>query len=221
MEILSSRAFKNEIYRQFARIGKCLSSDKRLELLNLLSQGPKSVEKLVQHTEMNFANVSRHLQVLLDAKLVKYAKKGTYVIYELADSSVAVFLSSLWRVCEHQLADVKRIKDDFLNHFDDVQTLSMDELLDKLESGAVILLDVRPKDEFDAGHIAGAVSMPIGELERRLQSLPRDMEIAAYCRGPYCVYAAQAARLLRSEGFAAYRLEEGVQEWREYNERLH
>lgn len=216
-----ARAFKDDLYQEFARIGKCLSSDKRLELLNLLSQGPKSVEKLVQNTEMSFANVSRHLQVLLDARLVKYSKKGTYVIYELADSSVSDFLLSLWRVCENQLTDVKRIKDDFFKHFNDLQTLSMDELRDKLESGTIILLDVRPKEEFEAGHIAGAISVPIDEFEQHLLYLPRDVEIAAYCRGPYCVYSAQAAQRLINEGFVAFRMEEGVHEWLEYNEHRH
>ncbi|MDF2722681.1 MAG: ArsR family transcriptional regulator [Paenibacillus sp.] len=217
----STRAFNDELYQQFSRIGKCLSSDKRLELLNLLSQGPKTVEKLVQNTGMTFANASRHLQILLDARLVKFSKKGTYVIYELADRAVYEFLSSLWKVCEHQLADVKRIKDDLLNHFDEFQTVSMKELHDKLKAGTIVLLDVRPRDEYEADHIAGAISVPIHEIERHLQSLPRDVEIAAYCRGPYCIYSAQAVQLLRSEGFAAYRLEEGVQEWREYNEQKH
>lgn len=218
---LSARAFKDELYQQFARIGKCLASEKRLELLSLLSQGPKSVEKLVESTNMSFANVSRHLQVLNDARLVKYSKKGTYVIYELADPSVSDFLLSLWRICENQLADVKRIKDEFLNHFDNLQTLTMDELLEKLESRTIILLDVRPREEFEAGHIEGAISVPIDELDQHIQSLPRDVEIAAYCRGPYCVYAAHAVHRLRNEGFIAYRLEEGVHEWRQYNKQRH
>lgn len=219
--IPSSRVFKDGLYQQFARIGKCLSSDKRLELLNLLSQGPKSVEKLALDTEMSIANVSRHLQILHDARLIKYNKKGTYVIYELADPSVADFLLSLWKVCEQQLTDVKRIKGDFLNHFIELKTIAMDELLGKMRSGSIVLLDVRPKEEYEAGHIPGAISVPMEELEQRLGSLPQNVEIAAYCRGPYCVFAAQAVTLLQSEGFIAHRLEEGVHEWRQYNEQYH
>src|SRR5690606_20709109 len=129
--------YKEHLYRQFARIGKCLSSDKRLELLHLLSQGPKSVEKLAQATGMSMANVSRHLQILLYANMVKFNKKGTYVIYTLANSEIEDFLNSLWRISETQLADVARIKNEFMNQCGDLQTLSMDEVLTKLSQGSI------------------------------------------------------------------------------------
>lgn len=205
----SGREFKDELYQQYARIGKCLSSDKRLEILSLLSQGPKSVEKLAQQSEMSVANVSRHLQILLDARLVKFTKQGTYVIYALSAPEIADFLLSLWRVCESQLADIPRIKEDFLQHFDDMQTLSLDEVMDKMEAGTIILLDVRPTGEFEAGHIPGAISVPIDEIDAYIQNLPRDIEVAAYCRGPFCVYSEEVVKKLQSKGFTAYRLEEG------------
>lgn len=215
--VSSEKTFKDEMFQQVARIGKCLSSDKRLEIMSLLAQGPKSVEKLAQCTEMTVANVSRHLHILLDARLVKFHKKGTFVIYSLANLGIADFLSSLWRLSESQLAEITKIKKDFLNHYEDIQTLSMEQLRDKMKSGNIILLDVRPKDEYEAGHIAGAVSVPMDELDLYLPNLPRDVEVVAYCRGPYCVYSAQAAEKMQREGIVAFRLEEGVNEWLEYN----
>ncbi|MFF2016179.1 ArsR/SmtB family transcription factor [Paenibacillus sp. NPDC058177] len=209
----SARAFKDELYGQFARIGKCLSSDKRLELLHLLSQGPKSVEKLAKGTEMSVANVSRHLQVLLDARLVKFSKQGTYVIYTLANPEILGFLNSLWRLSESQLAEITRIKSNFMNNFEEIQTLSLNEVLNKVEDGSIILLDVRPAEEFEAGHIPGAVSVPMEELDTYLQGLPKDTRIAAYCRGPYCIFSTQAVEKMQQEGFTAFRIEEGVYEW--------
>ncbi|TBL79163.1 metalloregulator ArsR/SmtB family transcription factor [Paenibacillus thalictri] len=218
---MSARDFKDDLYRQFARVGKCLSSDKRLELMHLLSQGPKSVEKLAQATDMSLANVSRHLQVLLDANLVKFSKKGTFVIYTLANPDISIFLTSLWRICESQLADITRIKSDFMNRYQDLESLSLHEVLQKMEEGSIVLLDVRPIDEFAAGHIPGAISVPLKDLDHYLQNLPRDTRIAAYCHGPYCVYAAQAVEKIQHEGFEAFRLEEGVSEWQEYNKQHH
>ncbi|OBZ14722.1 ArsR family transcriptional regulator [Bacillus sp. FJAT-27264] len=209
----SARVFKDELYGQFARIGKCLSSDKRLELLHLLSQGPKSVEKLARGTEMSVANVSRHLQVLLDARLVKFSKQGTYVIYTLANPEILDFLNSLWRLSESQLAEISRIKLNFMNNFEEIQTLSLNEVLNKVEDGSIILLDVRPAEEFDAGHIPGAISVPMEELDTYLQGLPKDTRIAAYCRGPYCIFSTQAVEKMQQEGFTAFRMEEGVYEW--------
>lgn len=212
----SAKVFKEDLYKQLSRIGKCLSSDKRLEILNLLSQGSKTVEKLAFFTDMNIPNVSRHLQVLLDAKLVKFTKKGTYVIYSLADPAIVDFLSSLWRISEKQLPDIGRLKDDFLNNLDDVQTLTMDEVMKKLNADSIVLLDLRPKEEFETGHIAGAISVPMEDLEEFMRELPQTAEIIAYCRGPLCVYSAMAAQKLQSEGFSAYRMEEGLNEWQEY-----
>jgi len=212
---LPVRVFKDELYRQFARIGKCLSSDKRLELLHLLSQGPKAVEKMADATGMSVANVSRHLQILLDANLVKFSKKGTYVIYTLASPEIEGFIHSLWRISEMQLGDVLRIKNDFMSHCNDLQSLSLAEAVSRVADGSILLLDVRPADEYEAGHIPGAISVPMEELNRFMQTLPKGAQIAAYCRGPYCVFAAEAAAMLQQAGFTAFRLAEGVFEWRE------
>lgn len=213
-----ARLFKEDLYKQLARIGKALSSDKRLEMLNVLSQGPKTVEKLAGCTDMNMANVSRHLQILLDAKLVKFTKKGTYAIYSLADPEIIDFLASLWKISEKQLPDIGKMKEDFLNNLDDIRTLTMDEVMEKLRSEDILLVDLRPQEEYDMGHIAGAISMPMENLDVLMSELPKHTEIVAYCRGPLCVYSALAAQKLQSEGFRAFRMEEGFNEWQEHFE---
>lgn len=212
----SANTLKDELYRQLSRIGKCLSSDKRLEILTLLSQGSKTVEKLTSSSGMNFANVSRHLQVLLDANLVRFTKKGTHVIYSLADPAIVDLLASLWRISEKQLSDIARLKDDFMNNLDNIQTLTMDEVMEKINTESILLLDMRPKEEFEISHIEGAISVPMEELEHFMRELPRDSEIIAYCRGPLCVYSAIAVQKLQAEGFRAYRMDEGINEWQEH-----
>jgi len=212
---LPVREFKDGLYRQFARIGKCLSSDKRLELMHLLSQGPKTVEKMADITGMSVANVSRHLQILLEANMVKYSKKGTYVIYSLTNIEVERFINALWKVSETQLGDISRLKNEFISQSDDLQILSLEEVISKMDNGTIILLDVRPTDEFEAGHIPGALSVPLEDLNSFMQKLPKGAQIAAYCRGPYCIFSAEAVAQLRLEGFTAFRMEEGVYEWRE------
>ncbi|AHM66166.1 ArsR family transcriptional regulator [Paenibacillus polymyxa SQR-21] len=211
-----AKLFKEDLYKQLARIGKCLSSDKRLEILNVLSQSPRTVEKLAACTDMNIANVSRHLQVLLDAKLVKFTKKGTYAIYSLADPEIIDFLSSLWKISEKQIPDIGKMKDDFLNNLNDIHTLSMDEVKKKLDENSIILVDLRPKEEFETGHIQGAISMPMEDLDVLMGELPEEAEVVAYCRGPFCVYSALATKKLQVEGFKAYRMEDGLNEWQEH-----
>lgn len=206
--------YKEQLFLQYARIGKCLSSERRLEMLSLLSNGPKAVETIALQTGMSVANVSRHLQILLDANLVRFTKKGTYVIYSLANPVVAEFLMSLWKVSEHQLSDVPRIKQDISQHFKNVRTISKKEVLERMKAGTILVLDVRPRDEYETEHIDGAISVPMDELDDYLQDLPQDTEIAAYCRGPYCVFTAQAVEQMQKKGFKAYRIEEGIQEWR-------
>lgn len=209
----SASIFKEELYRQLSRIGKCLSSDKRLEILTLLSQGSKTVDKLTTSSGMNFANVSRHLQILLDARLVKFTKKGTNVIYSLADPAIVDLLTSLWRISEKQLPDIAKLKNDFLHDMDHIQTLTMDEVMEKLNTESILLLDVRPREEFEMSHIEGAISVPMEELEHYMRNLPKDAEMVAYCRGPLCVHSAIAAKKLQAEGFRAYRMDEGLHEW--------
>ncbi len=219
--ISSAKDYKDELFKQLSRIGKSLSSDKRLEILNLLAQGPKTVEKLAQDTGMNVANVSRHLQVLNDSRLVKFTKKGTYSIYSLVDPSVAEFLYSLWRIGENQLSDISRIKKDFISQMDGLYTLTMDEVYEKLKGGNVVLIDLRPEEEYEDGHIEGAVSVPMEKLDLYLKELPRDKEIVAYCRGKYCAFSDIAASKMKHEGLMAYSMAEGIYEWHRYMEQKH
>ncbi|OPH62163.1 ArsR family transcriptional regulator [Paenibacillus ferrarius] len=210
-----SRAFKDSLYQHIAKVGKSLSSDKRLELLHLLSQGPKSVEHLAATTGSGLANISKHLQVLVESRLVKNRKQGTYIYYELASPVIAELLHALWHVAESQSADIRTLKESLSDQFQDVQTLDLNELKEKMNNGSVILIDVRPKEEFEAAHIPGAISIPLSDLEDIMSTLPLNIHIAAYCRGPYCVYAAQAARYLNEHGYQAFRVEEGVYEWQQ------
>ncbi len=212
------RTWKDQLYQEQARIGKCLSSPKRLEILDLLAQGAKSVEVLSRGTGMSVANVSQHLQTLHEARLVRYTKKGTFVIYELADAAVSNFMLTLHRLCEQQLVEIKRIRTEFTQHHASAEPISLDVLVDRLERGDIFLLDVRPREEYETDHIAGAISIPIEQLEKHLSSLPINMDIAAYCRGPYCLMSAQAVEIINARGLKAFRLEEGVHEWRQFAE---
>jgi rhodanese-related sulfurtransferase/predicted transcriptional regulator len=215
------RIWKDRLYQEFARIGKSLSSPKRLELLDLLAQGPKAVELLASQTGMSMANVSQHLQILHEARLVRFTKRGTYVIYELVDEAVADFMLSLHRLSERQLVEIKQIKTEVLEHHAPMEPISMEELKRRMEKGEVLLLDVRPRDEYEANHIPGAISVPFEELEQHLAALPTRKDIVAYCRGPYCLQSAQAAELLKREGYNAFHLVESVLEWRQFAEQHH
>jgi rhodanese-related sulfurtransferase len=207
------RQFKDAIYEQFARIGGAVSSPKRLELLDLLCQGPKNVETLARETGMTLANTSQHLQTLRAARLVEADKEGLHVIYRLADGMVCEFFRSMRVLAENRLAEVEMIKRRFLEGREGMEPVDRKDLVQRVKEGAVTVLDVRPAEEYRAAHIPGSLSVPLPELERLLSTLPRDQEIVAYCRGPYCVLAVQAVEMLRKQGFAAVRLEEGVQDW--------
>lgn len=209
-----NRAFKDGIYEQFARIGKAVSSPKRLELLDLLCQGKRTVEVLAKESGMTIANASQHLQVLRAARLVEADKEGLYVIYRLADQSVCEFFHAMRVLAESQLAEVEQIKRRFLEGRAGMQPVDRKALLELVREGAATVLDVRPVEEYNAGHIPGALSVPLKELQLRLSDLPRDQEIVAYCRGPYCVLSIQAVEILRARGFQAVRLEEGIQDLR-------
>jgi rhodanese-related sulfurtransferase/DNA-binding transcriptional ArsR family regulator len=213
--MIMEREWKDQLYQELARIGKCLSSPKRLELLELLSQAPKSVDKLSKASGMSVANVSQHLQTLYEARLVRFTKRGNHVIYELADMSVAHFLVSFRGLSEKQLVEIQHIKADMMQSHKLMEPISMKELKQRMEKGEVLLVDVRPREEYDIDHIPGAISIPYEQLENELHSLPKGTDIVAYCRGPYCLASAQAAELLRSRGYDAFRLEEGVLEWKQ------
>lgn len=218
--MFNERNLKDLLYQEFARIGKSLSSPKRLEILDILSQGPKSVEALSKATTMSVANVSQHLQTLANSRLVRFQKKGNYVIYELADAAISDFLASLHTLSEKQFVEVQQIKQEFLNGNLGMDGVSLSELKDRMEKGEVLLLDVRPKEEYEKDHIPGAVSVPIEELREKLASLPTNCDIVAYCRGPYCLMSAEAVELLQSNGINAYRLENSVQDWNQFQDHL-
>jgi rhodanese-related sulfurtransferase len=209
-----NRAFKDAIYEQFARIGKAVSSPKRLELLDLLCQGERTVEVLAKESGLSIANASQHLQVLRAARLVEAEKEGLFVIYRLADQTVCEFFRSMRVLAESQLAEVEQIKRRFLEGKEGMEPVDREVLLKLVRNGAVTVLDVRPVEEYNAGHIPGALSIPLKELKLHLSELPHKQEIVAYCRGPYCVLSIQAVEMLRTKGFQAIRLEEGIQDLR-------
>lgn len=208
-----NQRFKTAIYEQFARIGKAVSNPSRLELLDLLCQGPRTVEALAKEAGLGLANASQHLKALREARLVEAEKAGLFVTYRLADEQVCQFFLSLRSLAEARLAEVGEITRRFLKARQGLQPVDREELLSKVREGAVTVLDVRPPEEYAAGHLPGALSVPLRELERRLAELPHDREIVAYCRGPYCVLAVEAVEILRARGFTAFRLEDGVADW--------
>jgi rhodanese-related sulfurtransferase/biotin operon repressor len=207
---MAHRDFKDRIYAQFARVGQALASERRLELLDLLAQAPRHVEALAQETGMSVANTSQHLQALRSAGLIESERQGTRVLYRLAAESVLRLWLALRSVAEARLADVPAITRRFMS---EEAMVSREELARLLAEGRVHLIDVRPPAEFEQGHLAGAVSVPVDKLEERLQELPRDRLIVAYCRGEYCLFAGEAVALLRQYGYNAVRLEGGWPEW--------
>jgi rhodanese-related sulfurtransferase len=209
-----NRLFKDSIYEQFARIGKAVSSPKRLELLDLLCQGERTVDVLAKESGLTVANASQHLQVLRATRLVEAEKVGLFVTYRLADDAVCEFFRTMRVLAESRLAEVEQIKRRFLEGREGMEPLDRDALIKRVRKGTVTVLDVRPIEEYQAGHIPGAMSIPLKELERHLSELPHDQEIVAYCRGPYCVLAMEAVEILRAKGFNAVRLEESIQDLR-------
>jgi rhodanese-related sulfurtransferase len=211
---LSHRRFKDSIYEQFARVGKAVSAPRRLELLDLLCQGPRTVESLADQAAISVANASQHLQILRAARLVEAEKKGLYVEYRLADEKVCRFFFSVRGLAESRLAEVEQVTRAYLEQRGAMEAVQGDELLRRVREGKVTVLDVRPIEEYRAGHIPGAISIPVSELKARLKELPKNREVVAYCRGPYCVMAVEAVALLRKKGFRAHRMEQGVVDWR-------
>ena len=208
------RQFKQRLYAQFARLGKALSSPSRLELLELLAQGERTVDSLAQETALSVANVSQHLKALRAACLVESRKQGLFVWYRLADPIVFELSRTLRTVAEHRLAELERIVGEQFGDRAEAEAVSIRELLRRSRSGDVVVLDTRPAGEYAAGHIPGAVSMPVDDLETRLKELPRKKAYVAYCRGPYCIYADRAVAILRANGRRAKRLREGFPDWR-------
>ena len=210
---MGHRDFKDRMYAQFARIGKALASPQRLELLDLLAQGERTVEDLAREAALSIANASQHLRMLREARLVESRKAGLYVYYRLADPSVFELWRALCTVSETQLAEVDRLVETYMHHPEDLETISRADLVRRLADGDAILLDVRPALEYRQGHIAGARSIPIEQMGTQLRELDPAREIVAYCRGPYCLFADEAVTLLRAHGFTARRYAEGYPEW--------
>jgi rhodanese-related sulfurtransferase len=203
---------KDAVFEAIAVMGKAFASPRRLELLDLLAQAPRTVDELARASEQSTANASQHLQALHAAGMVTRTREGTSVRYALAGDEVLALWLGLRDASVARLAEVERAARDYLG--DDVDAIGRDELIDRLRRGDVVLVDVRPIEEFEAGHIDGARSIPIEELEARLSELPADREVVAYCRGPFCAYAHDAVRRLRAQGRPARRLEDGWPEWR-------
>ncbi len=206
---------KHRIYAHLAQIATALAHPHRLELLELIAQGERSVEELAHRGGLSIANASRHLQILRRARLVEPRREGKRMLYSLiCDSDVIALLGSLGRVGEHNVAEIERIMSTYFRARDSLEPVSRKMLLERLRSGSVTLLDVRPADEFAHGHLPGALNVPLAELDAALAKLPRNQAVIAYCRGPYCVLSYEAVAALRSKGLKAYRLEEGYPEWK-------
>ncbi len=210
----SHRAFKDRLYGQFARIGKTLASPHRLELLEVLAQGERTVESIAGEVGLSLANASQHLQGLKEAGLVESRKHGLYVRYRLADDSVFELSLALRLVAERRLAELDRLVRDHFGDRSNPEPVSMDELIERARSGKVVILDTRPAGEYAAGHIAGAISVPVDDVQERLAKLPKGKAYVAYCRGPYCIYADRAVEILLAAGRKARRLIDGFPEWK-------
>lgn len=211
---MDGRQAKDALYEQFARIGKAVTSPRRIELLELLAQGERSVESIARAASLGVTSTSAHLQVLRGARLVATRRDGTRILYRLADANVVALIDLVRRVARARLAEVDEVVDAYFSARDTLEPIGHHELLVRSERAEVVVLDVRPREEFEAGHIPGAISIPLEDLRARLGELPRGLEVVAYCRGPYCVLAPQAVELLAQRGFRARRLDEGLPEWR-------
>lgn len=211
---MSAQNFKSDLFDQFARIGKALSSGKRLEMLEFLAQGERSVEQLANMTGLSVANTSQHLQQLRQVGMVTARKEGLYVYYRIAGDGIVQLLATLRAVGEENLADVNRMVKLFLDSKDNLEPVPAKELWQRVKQGLVTVLDVRPPEEYAQGHIRGAINVPVTELKKRLDHIPAGQEVVAYCRGPYCLLAYEAVQVLRKKGIKARRLEDGYPEWR-------
>jgi rhodanese-related sulfurtransferase/DNA-binding transcriptional ArsR family regulator len=212
--IVEGREAKDRLYEAFARTAKALASPKRVELLEILAQGEHSVESLSDATGMTVTNTSAHLQVLARGRLVETRREGTKIFYRLSGDDVAAFVVALRNLARSRLGEVDQVVRDYFVARDALEPVGRAELVTRLEEGKVVVLDVRPADEFGWGHIPGALSVPLDQLDAALARLPKRREIVAYCRGPYCVLAPQAVEQLRAKGYRARRLADGFPEWR-------
>jgi rhodanese-related sulfurtransferase len=212
--VMSTHNPKRDVFAQLARVGNALSSSVRLELLELLAQGERSVDRLSALSGTTIANASQHLQRLKQAGLISARKQGQFVFYRLASDDVIRMLAALSRVGEAHIAEIDRIVRLYFLAKDDFEPIAATELLDRARKGLVTVLDVRPPEEFASGHVPGALNVPVDQLARRLRELPKGKEVIAYCRGPFCLMSFEAVQLLRKKGIKARRLQNGMPEWR-------
>ncbi len=210
---MEKRTFKNKVYQQLANIVKAMSNPHRLEILELLAQGQFSVAEIAEETYITGANASQHLQVLKQVQLVETRRDGNHVYYRLAGQSVYKAWKALRDLGIERVAEIERVMNQFRESRKSLETLSSKELAEKMKHEDITIIDVRPKHEFDEGHIAGALNIPVEDLPDKMDELSRDQEVVAYCRGPFCVFADDAVELLRERGFNAKRLDEGYPEW--------
>jgi rhodanese-related sulfurtransferase/predicted transcriptional regulator len=211
---MSTDALKHSLYRSLAKVGQALASANRLQLLEFIAQGERSVDELATMAGLSVANASQHLQGLREAGLVVPRKDGQRVFYAIAGSEVVRLYSALRRAGEAHAAEVEKLVRDFIGHRDELEPVRPEELLARAKKGLVTVLDVRPAEEFAAGHVPGAVNVPIDKLESNLARLPRSREVVAYCRGPYCLMSFEAVLKLRKRGWKARRLQDGFPEWK-------
>lgn len=210
---MNKREFKTRVYNELAQITKAMANPHRLEIIELLAQGDYSVEQISLQTDLSIANASQHLQVLKSAQLVDVTRNGTFIYYRLANANVFKTWKALRELGVERIASIEKLVKDFRQSKTKTDSLTIDSLAKKLKAGKITILDVRPENEFIAGHIPNAISIPIEQLEKRLKELPKRNEIVAYCRGPFCVYADEAVALLNKAGYKATRLEEGFPDW--------
>jgi len=211
---MSSDPAKQQLYQAIGRVAAALGSAGRLQILEFVAQGERSVDVLAAMTGLSVANTSKHLQALRQAGLVNARKEGLRVYYSLAGDDVSLLLTSLREVAEHRAADVDKLLQAWLGHRDELDPVPAREVLARLKNGLVTVLDVRPAEEFAAGHLRGAINVPVDKLETYLSKLPKRKEVIAYCRGPYCLMSFEAVEKLRKRGFKAKRLADGFPEWR-------
>ena len=211
---MRDRAAKDALFDAFAEVAKALASGRRAEIVDLLAQGERSVEEIAGEIGQSVANTSHHLRAMARAGVLRTRRQGTRIVYRLASDRVSELWAALRSVADEHVAGIERLAEDYLGDRSRLEAVDRQELAARLEAGDVVVLDVRPTPEFTAGHIPGARSVPVAELRQQLRSLPKDVEVVAYCRGPYCVYADDAVRMLRRRGYRARRLEDGFPEWK-------
>jgi rhodanese-related sulfurtransferase len=211
---MSSSLFKEQIYQELSRVTQAVSNPKRMEIIDMLSQREFSVEELSKEISMTIASTSQHLQVLKKAQIVDAKRNGNFIIYGISDDIVLRLVSIVKELGFKKLAEIEQIVSDYKSDKDNLESLTIDDLLGLLEKERVLLIDVRPTEEFEAGHIPNAVSIPLDLLKERINELPKDISIVAYCRGPLCVMASEAVKLLNEKKFKAMRLEDGYVEWK-------